>query len=100
MEYVELRVFCRKTILVQGYFVKHFIFKAHPLPMEQEVFQNRTKSPRLNHPGVSIVFHWFSISMTSTGLLVHHSSRLNAGPFKTIFQNILVNKTLIVKYMP
>jgi hypothetical protein len=45
----------KKQFLMQGYFVKHFIiFKAHPLPKEQEVFQNRTKSPGLNHPGISV----------------------------------------------
>jgi hypothetical protein len=49
--------------LMQCYFVKHFIFfKAHPFPKEQEVFQYRTKSPGLNHPGISAVSHWFSFS--------------------------------------
>jgi hypothetical protein len=39
----------KEQYLIQGYFIKHFIFfKAHPLPKEQEVFQYRTKSPRLN----------------------------------------------------
>jgi hypothetical protein len=51
---------------MQGYFVKHFIiFKAHPLPKEQEVFQYRTKSPRLNHPVIPIVSHWFSFLKNS-----------------------------------
>jgi hypothetical protein len=51
----------KEQYLMQGYFVKHFIiFKAHPLPKEQEVFQYRTKSPGLNHPGISVVSHWFS----------------------------------------
>jgi hypothetical protein len=68
--------------LMQGYFVKHFIFfKAHPLPKEQEVFQYRTKSPGLNHPGISAVSHLFSFSKTATGLLVHHSSRLDRRTF-------------------
>jgi hypothetical protein len=72
---------------MQGYFVKHFSFlKAHPLPKEQEVFQYRTKSPRLNHPGISAVSHWFSFSKIATGLLVHHSSRSTTEPFKTTFQ--------------
>jgi hypothetical protein len=67
---------------MQGYFVKHFIFfKSHPLPKEQEVFQNRTKSPRLNHPCISAVSHRFSFSETATGLPVHHSSRLNSQTF-------------------
>jgi hypothetical protein len=68
--------------LMQGYFVKHFIFfKAHPLPKKQEVFQYRRKSPRLNHPGTSVVSHRFSFSETATGLPVHHSSRLNHRTF-------------------
>jgi hypothetical protein len=62
---------------MQGYFAKHFVFfKAHPLSKEQEVFQHRTKSPGLNHPGI-----WFSFSKTATGLPVHHSSRLNRRTF-------------------
>jgi hypothetical protein len=45
---------------MQGCFVKHFVFcKAHPLPKKQEVFNIRTKSPGLNHPGISAVSHWF-----------------------------------------
>jgi hypothetical protein len=72
----------KKQYLMQGYFVKHFIFfKAHPLPKEQEVFQYRTKSTRLNHLGISAVSHWFSFSKTATGLSVHHSSRLNRRTF-------------------
>jgi hypothetical protein len=35
----SLGYFAEKAILMQGYFVKHFIFKTHPLPKEQEVFQ-------------------------------------------------------------
>jgi hypothetical protein len=35
----------KEQYLMQGYFIKHFIFfKAHPLPKEQEVFQYR-KNP-------------------------------------------------------
>jgi hypothetical protein len=67
---------------MQGYFVKHFIFfKAHPLPKEQKVFQYRTKSPGLNHPGITTVSHWFLFSKTATGLSVRHSSRLNRRTF-------------------
>jgi hypothetical protein len=68
----------KQQYLMHGCFVKHFVFfKVHPLPKEQEVFQYRTKSPRLNHPGISAVSHWFSFSKIATGLSVHHSSRLN-----------------------
>jgi hypothetical protein len=84
---------------MQGYFVKHFIFfKAHPLPKEQEVFfQYRTKSPGLNHLGISAVSHWLSFSKTATGLSVHHSSTTE--PFKNHFSKaplFLENKTLNV----
>jgi hypothetical protein len=68
----------KQQYFMQGCFVKHFVFfKAHRLPKEQEVFQYRTKSLGLNHPGISAVSHWFSFSKTTTGLPVHHSSRLN-----------------------
>jgi hypothetical protein len=72
----------KQQYFMQGCFVKHFVFcKAHPLPKEQEVFQYRTKSPGLNHPGISTVSHWFSFSKKATGLPVHHSSRLNRRTF-------------------
>jgi hypothetical protein len=91
----------KQQYFMQGCFVKHFVFfKAHPLPKEEEVFfQYRTKSPGLNHPGISAVSHWFSFSKTATGLPVHHSSRLNRRTFlKTTFLKrtlFLKNKTLI-----
>jgi hypothetical protein len=45
---------------MQFYFIKYFIiFKVHPLPREQEVFENTTKSSGLNHPGTLIVSHQF-----------------------------------------
>jgi hypothetical protein len=74
--------FAEIAIFDAGLFCKTFyIFKAHPLPKEQEVFQYRTKSPGLNHPGISAVSHWFSFLKIATGLLVHHSSRLNRQTF-------------------
>jgi hypothetical protein len=89
----------KQQYFMQGCFVKHYVFcKAHPLPKEQEVFQYRTKSLGLNHPGISAVSHWFSFSKTATGLPVHHSSRLNRRTFlKTIFLKctFFENKTLI-----
>jgi hypothetical protein len=64
----------KQQYFMQGCFEKHFVFcKAHPLQKEQEVFQYRTKSPGLNHPGISAVSHWFSFSKAATGLFVHHS---------------------------
>jgi hypothetical protein len=74
--------FAEIAIFDAGYFVKHFkIFKVHPLPREQEVVQYRTKSPGLNHPGISAFSHWFSFSKIATGLPVHHRSRLNRQTF-------------------
>jgi hypothetical protein len=91
----------KEQYLMQGYFVKHFIFfKAHPLPKEQEVFQYRTKSSGLNHTGISAVSHWFSFSKTATRLPVHHSSQLNRRTFYNHFSKaFLENETLIVKSM-
>jgi hypothetical protein len=72
----------KQQYFMQGCFVKHFVFfKVHPLPKEHEVFQYRTKSAGLNHPGISAVSHWFSFSKTATELLVHHSSWLNRQTF-------------------
>jgi hypothetical protein len=72
----------KQQYFMHGCFEKLFVFcKAHPLQTEQEVFQYRTKSPGLNHPGISAVSHWFSFSKTATRLLVHHSSRLNRRTF-------------------
>jgi hypothetical protein len=75
----------KQQYFIQGCFVKHFVFfKAHPLPKEQEVFQYRIKSPRLNHPGISAVSHWFSFSTTRP--FKNHFTRMH--PF-------FENKTLI-----
>jgi hypothetical protein len=59
---------CRNNnILCRVVFEKHFVFcKVHPHQKEQEVFFNiRTKSPGLNHLGISVVSHWFSFSKNS-----------------------------------
>jgi hypothetical protein len=74
--------FTEIAIFDAGLFCKIFyFFKALPLLKEQEVFKYRTKSPGLNHPGISAVSHWFSLSKTTTGLPVHHSSRLDRRTF-------------------
>ena len=101
MEYVELRIFCRNNNILCRVVLKNILYfcKAHPLQKEQEVFQYRTQSPWLNHPGISAVSHWFSFSKTATGLPVHHSSRLNRRTFleTTFLKSTLFfeNKTLI-----
>jgi hypothetical protein len=67
-------IFAEKTIFDTGLFCETFyLFKVHPLPKEQEVFQYRTKSPGLNHPGISVVSHLFYFSKIATGLPDHHS---------------------------
>jgi hypothetical protein len=72
----------KQQYFMQGCFEKTFcILQSASSPKEQEVFQYRTKSPGLNHPGISAVSHWFSFSKTATGLPVHHSSRLNRRTF-------------------
>jgi hypothetical protein len=95
--------FAERAIFDAGLFCKIFyIFKAHPLLKEQEVFfKYRTKSPVLNHPGISVVSHWFSFSKRATGLPVHHSSWLDRRTFLNHFSKaFLENKTLIVKSKP
>jgi hypothetical protein len=72
----------KQQYFMQGCFVKKIVFfKAHPLPKEHEVFQYRIKTSGLNHPGISVVSHWFSFSKRTTGLPVHHSSQLNRRTF-------------------
>jgi hypothetical protein len=102
MEYVELRIFCRNNnILCRVVLKKHFVFcKAHPLQKEQEVFPYRTKSPGLNHPGISEVSHWFHFQqqlLDFPSTIAHGST---VGPFKNHFSQthlfFFENKTLIV----
>jgi hypothetical protein len=98
---VELKVFSKKPLFMQGHFVKHFIFsKAHSLPREYKVFHFQTKSSRLNHPGISVVSHRFSFSKpkAASGSTIAHGSTIE--PFKNHFQNIFKNKILIVRTKP
>jgi hypothetical protein len=101
MEYVELRVFFRKSnfhcrAILQNIlsFSKRILFQR-----SRKFFKIKSNSLGLNHLEISLVSHRFLFSKIATGLPIHHSSRLNAGPFKTHFQNILENKTLIAKSM-
>jgi hypothetical protein len=79
--------FAEKTNFDVGLFCKAFYhFKVHPLPNEQKVFQYRTKSPELNHTGISLVSHRFSFKkqlLDFPSTIAHGST---VGPFKTIFQ--------------
>ena len=77
------RYFAETAIFYAELFWKTFcIFAKRILSKRSRKFFNiRTKSPGLNHPGISAVSHWFSFSKTATGLLVHHSSRLNRRTF-------------------
>jgi hypothetical protein len=84
------RYFAETTIFYAGLFCKTFcIFQSASSPKGGgSFFQYRTKSPGLNHPGISAVSHWFSFSKIAIGLPVHHSSRLNRRTFlKTTFSN-------------
>jgi hypothetical protein len=79
----SLGYFAEIAIFDGGLFCKTFcIFQSASSPKGAgSFFPYRAKSPRLNHPGISAVSHWFSFSKTATGLLVHHSSRLNRWTF-------------------
>jgi hypothetical protein len=93
--------FAETTIFYAGLFCKTLcILQSASSPKGAgSFFQYRTKSPGLNHLGISAVSHWFSFSKTATGLPVHHSSRLNRRTFlKTNFlkrTSFFENKTLI-----
>jgi hypothetical protein len=101
MEYVELMIFAETTIFYAGLFLKNILYFAKRIlsKRSRKFFNIGTKSPGLNHPGISAVSHWFSFSKTATGLPVHYSSRLNRRTFlKTTFLKrtfFLENKTLI-----
>jgi hypothetical protein len=72
----------KQQYFMQGCFVKHFVFAKRILSQRsRKFFSIRTKSPGLNHPGISAVSHWFSFSKIAIGLPVHHSSRLNRWTF-------------------
>jgi hypothetical protein len=73
----------KQQYFMQDCFEKTFcILQSASSPKGAESFFSiKTKSPRLNHPGISAVSHWFSFSKTATGLPVHHSSRLNRRTF-------------------
>jgi hypothetical protein len=73
----------KQQYFMQSCFKKHFVFlQSASSPKEAgSFFSIITKSPGLNHPGISVVSHWFSFSKTATGLLVHHSSWLDHRTF-------------------
>ena len=75
--------FAETTIFYAGLFCKTFcILQSASSPKGAGSFFNiRTKSPGLNHPGISVVSHWFSFSKIATGLPIHHSSRFNSQTF-------------------
>jgi hypothetical protein len=60
--------FAETTIFYAWLFCKTFcILQSASSPKGARSFQYRTKSPRLNHPGISAVSHWFSFLKTATG---------------------------------
>jgi hypothetical protein len=61
-------------------FVKHFIiFKASSLK-GQEIFHYITKSLRLTHPGISVVYHRFSFSKPKSNYWISRPRYLIAQP--------------------
>ena len=77
------RYFAETAIFYAELFWKTFCIFAKRIlsKRSRKFFSIITKSPGLNHPGISAVSHWFSFSKTATGLPVHHSSRLNRRTF-------------------
>jgi hypothetical protein len=73
----------KQQYFMQGCFEKNILYFAKRIlsKKSRKFFNIRTKSPGLNHLGISAVSHWFSFSKTATGLPVHHSSRLNRRTF-------------------
>jgi hypothetical protein len=62
------------------YFAKHILSQR-----SRKFFNIRTKSPGLNHPGISAVSHWFSFSkqlLDFPSTIAHGST---TGPFKNHF---------------
>jgi hypothetical protein len=50
----------KQQYFMQGCFVKHFVFSKRILSQRsRKFFSIRTKSPGLNHQGISAVSHWF-----------------------------------------
>jgi hypothetical protein len=91
MEYVELRIFAETTIFYAGLFCKTFcIFQsASSTKGAGSFFQYRTKSPGLNHPGISAVSHWFFLfqkQLLDFPSTISHGS--TAGPFKNHFSQM------------
>ena len=79
--------FAETIIFYAGLFCKTFcIFQSASSPKGSgSFFQYRTKSPRLNHPGISAVSHWFSFSkqlLDFPSTIAHGST---AEPFKNHF---------------
>jgi hypothetical protein len=75
--------FAETIIFYAGLFCKTFcIFQSASSPKGAGSFSTLEQNPpELNHPGISVVSHWFLFSKTATGLPVHHSSRLNRQTF-------------------
>jgi hypothetical protein len=102
MEYVELRIFCRNNnILCRVVLKKTFCTFAKGIlsKRSRKFFSIITKSPGLNHPGISAVstgFHFQKQLLDFPSTIAHGST---AEPFKKHFsQNhlfFLENKTLI-----
>jgi hypothetical protein len=64
---VELRIFCRNSNILCRVVLKNILYFAKRIlsKRSRKFFNIRTKSPGLNHPGISVVSHWFSFSKNS-----------------------------------
>jgi hypothetical protein len=100
MEYVELRIFCRNNNILCRVVLKTFCIFAKRIlsKRSRKFFSIITKSPGLNHLGISAVptgFHFQKQLLDFPSTIAHDST---AGPFKNHFSQtrpFFENKTLI-----
>jgi hypothetical protein len=101
MEYVELRIFCRNSKILCRVVLKNILYFAKRILSKgsRKFFNIRTKSPGLNHPGISAVSHCFFLfqkQLLDFSSTIAHGS--TAGPLKkTLFTSapFFENKALI-----
>jgi hypothetical protein len=97
---VELiEYFAKKTIFNVGMFCKSFyLFQRAFSPKRAKSFP-LSKSLRLNHPRISVVFHRFSFSKhkATIGLPVYYSAWLNCWTFPNHFSKLFSNSNSTVR---
>jgi hypothetical protein len=95
MEYVELRIFAETSIFYAGLFLKNILYFAKRIlsKRSRKFFSIITKSPGLNHPGISAVptgFHFQKQLLDFPSTIAHGST---ARPFKNHFSKASFFKT-------